>query len=321
MRWPFCVYRENYRLFFGFTAALTTGREWSYSCRMASVMWPPHALSPAVGDASMFQAVKREAALPVDDPSDMARRINPCQALSSADLLGGGRLCDDQAPLFRVDRRGPAMGAHPLFPVRLKPAGGVAQFLRPLRDGVAGNACLMLQAMASLAALIARGCAHETCVTLCLPRNTPLGSEPQRCGVAGGIPLSRKGACMKLVISGTLLLALVVSAPTKAQQQPVQTGLGECVDFMIYGSSTLTNQVNTAPYTFVYSSSSWIDKDNKVVYVMNYTCSPTNLHGLYGAVGQVSHEMGHAFFDAPASLAGPKGAFVKRMCTDEGVLS
>lgn len=90
MRWPFCVYRENYRLFFGFTAALTTGREWSYSCRMASVMWPPHALSPAVGDASMFQAVKREAALPVDDPSDMARRINPCQALSSADLLRGG---------------------------------------------------------------------------------------------------------------------------------------------------------------------------------------------------------------------------------------
>ncbi len=46
---------------------------------------------------------------------------------------------------------------------------------------------------------------------------------------------------MKLVISGALLLALVVSAPTKAQQQPVQTGLGECVDFMIYGSSTLTN--------------------------------------------------------------------------------
>jgi len=38
----------------------------------------------------MFQAVKREAALPVDDPSDMARRINPCQALSSADLLRGG---------------------------------------------------------------------------------------------------------------------------------------------------------------------------------------------------------------------------------------
>lgn len=123
---------------------------------------------------------------------------------------------------------------------------------------------------------------------------------------------------MKLVISGTLLLALVVSAPTKAQQLPPQTGLGDCVDFIIYASPTLTNQVNTAPYTFAYSSSSWIDKDNKVVYVMNYTCSSANLHGLYGAVGQVSHEMGHAFFDAPASLAGPKDAFVKRMCTDEG---
>lgn len=123
---------------------------------------------------------------------------------------------------------------------------------------------------------------------------------------------------MKLVISGTLLLALVMSAPAKAQQPPVQTGLGECVDFVIYGSPTLMNQVNTAPYTFKYSNASWIDKDNKIVYVMNYTCSPDNLHGLNGVVGQVSHEMGHAFFDAPASLAGPKDAFVKRMCTDEG---
>ncbi len=72
------------------------------------------------------------------------------------------------------------------------------------------------------------------------------------------------------------------------------------------------------PYTFKYSNASWIDKDNKIVYVMNYTCSPDNLHGLNGVVGQVSHEMGHAFFDAPASLAGSRDAFVKRMCTDEG---
>jgi hypothetical protein len=87
--------------------------------------------------------------------------------------------------------------------------------------------------------------------------------------------------------------------PRHIAGNPVTTGLGECIDFLIYGSDTLTNQVNSVPYTFQYSIGAWTDHTNKVIYIQNYACPsapPSDMAPLYGRVAQVTHELGHVVY-------------------------
>ncbi len=112
--------------------------------------------------------------------------------------------------------------------------------------------------------------------------------------------------------------ANAASEPAKKVRLPVHTGLGECVDFIIYGSATLTGQVNSTTYSLSYAAASWTDHAASAVYIADYRCSPDDLHGLYTTVGLLSHEMGHVHFDGPFSASGPRSAFIDRMCTAEG---
>lgn len=118
-----------------------------------------------------------------------------------------------------------------------------------------------------------------------------------------------------------LVVVILGMCPQEARSQvpPVNTGLGDCIDFIIYASPTLTGQVNSTTYSFAYSPSSYLDKENGVVYVQNFTCNPQSpdLPGIYSRVSQVSHEMGHVNFDASFPL-GTREDYIEKACTNEG---
>jgi hypothetical protein len=122
---------------------------------------------------------------------------------------------------------------------------------------------------------------------------------------------------MKSAILTAIIIFSIFVPRSYAQSQPVNTGLGECVDFVIYGSSTLTDQVNGTSFQFMYAAGSYTDKAAGIVYVQNYACDPNNLTGLYSAVSQVSHEMGHVYFDQGWPL-GTREDYIEKACTNEG---
>lgn len=122
--------------------------------------------------------------------------------------------------------------------------------------------------------------------------------------------------------SALFLLAMlfgIYSGGVRAQVQPVNTGLGDCIDFFIYASPTLMGQVNPSGYTFAYAAGSRLDKVNHVVYVQKFTCNPysPDLPGIYFRVSQVSHELGCALFDASFPL-GTREDYIEKACTNEG---
>lgn len=104
----------------------------------------------------------------------------------------------------------------------------------------------------------------------------------------------------------------------KAQTQPVNTGLGQCIDFIIYGSPTLTAQVNTSGYAFAYASGAYFDRINRVIYIQSFVCNPNapDYQGIYFRVSQVAHEMSHTF-DQGFPL-GTREDFIEKACTNEG---
>ncbi|PWF12217.1 hypothetical protein TP38_21980, partial [Xanthomonas citri pv. citri] len=57
---------------------------------------------------------------------------------------------------------------------------------------------------------------------------------------------------MKMFSAAVIAMSALCVTQAHAQQQPVSTGLGECVDFVIFASSTLTGQVNGTTFPFVY---------------------------------------------------------------------
>lgn len=124
---------------------------------------------------------------------------------------------------------------------------------------------------------------------------------------------------MKSIILILAILLGVQLQTANAQTAPISTGLGSCIDFIIYGSSTLTAQVNSSGYTFAYASSSYLDRSNGVVYVQNFTCNPQapDLEGIYFRVSQISHELGHALLDASFPL-GTREDYIEKACTNEG---
>ncbi|WP_428986767.1 hypothetical protein [Stenotrophomonas lactitubi] len=131
--------------------------------------------------------------------------------------------------------------------------------------------------------------------------------------------IAEYGGDMKSAVFFLIVSFGIHSHTTRAQVPPVNTGLGGCIDFIIYGSETLTGQVNSAGYAFAYAPSSYLDKENGVVYVQNFTCNPQSpdLPGIYSRVSQVSHEMGHAVFDASFPL-GTREDYIEKACTNEG---
>ncbi|MEX0181327.1 MULTISPECIES: hypothetical protein [unclassified Stenotrophomonas] len=123
---------------------------------------------------------------------------------------------------------------------------------------------------------------------------------------------------MKSAVLLFLVLLGIYVPQAQSQDQPVDTGLGDCVDFVIYGSPTLTTQVNSTDFQFLYGPGSYLDKPGKKVYVSNYTCSPNNLAGLNYAVAQVAHEMGHLYLDQGWPL-GTRADYIEKACTNEGL--
>jgi len=124
---------------------------------------------------------------------------------------------------------------------------------------------------------------------------------------------------MKSVLFLLAMLLGIYSGAVRAQVQPVNTGLGDCIDFIIYASPTLMSQVNSSGYTFAYAAGSRLDKENRVVYVQNFACNPDapDLTGIYFRVSQVSHELGHALLDASFPLS-TREDYIEKACTNEG---
>lgn len=104
----------------------------------------------------------------------------------------------------------------------------------------------------------------------------------------------------------------------KAQTQPVNTGLGQCIDFIIYGSPTLTAQVNSSAYAFAYASGAYFDRENGVIYIQSFVCnsSAPDYPGIYFRVSQVAHEVSHTS-DQGFPL-GTREDYIEKACTNEG---
>ena len=117
------------------------------------------------------------------------------------------------------------------------------------------------------------------------------------------------------------ILAMLISffcPDARAQSQPVNTGLGQCIDFIIYGSETLTSQVNSTSHAFAYASGAYLDRDNKVIYIQAFSCNPDapDFAGIYFRVSQVAHEISHTF-DQGFPL-GTRSDYIEKACTNEG---
>ncbi|UYC11865.1 hypothetical protein [Xanthomonas sp. CFBP 8445] len=122
---------------------------------------------------------------------------------------------------------------------------------------------------------------------------------------------------MKLLCSAAIAMSALYLPHAHAQDQPVNTGLGQCVDFVIYGSGTLTGQVNGTKFPFVYGPASYLDKSGKTVYIENYSCDSQDVPGLYQRVSAVGHEMGHLYLDQGWVL-GSRDDYIAKACTNEG---
>ncbi|MCC8533244.1 hypothetical protein LN457_10600 [Xanthomonas phaseoli] len=122
---------------------------------------------------------------------------------------------------------------------------------------------------------------------------------------------------MKLFSAAVIAMSALFVTQAHAQQQPVNTGLGECVDFVIFASSTLTGQVNGTTYPFVYGPATYLDKPGSTVYIQNYSCASNDIPGLYSRVSMVSHEMGHLYLDQGWVL-GTREDYIAKACTNEG---
>ncbi|KWV13238.1 hypothetical protein [Xanthomonas translucens] len=122
---------------------------------------------------------------------------------------------------------------------------------------------------------------------------------------------------MKLFSIAVIAMSALYLPQAHAQSQPVNTGLGQCVDFVIYGSSTLTGQVNGTTFPFVYGPSTYLDKPGQTVYIQNYSCASNDIPGLYTRVSMVGHEMGHLYLDQGWVL-GTRDDYIAKACTNEG---
>ncbi|MEE7545738.1 hypothetical protein HF319_00595 [Xanthomonas sp. Kuri4-1] len=123
---------------------------------------------------------------------------------------------------------------------------------------------------------------------------------------------------MKLFFNMAFVAVSIIFLPeARAQAQPVNTGLGQCVDFVIYASSTLTGQVNEAAFPFVYGPATYLDKPGKTVYIQSYSCDSGDIPGIYTRVSMVGHEMGHLYFDQGWVLS-TRDDYIAKACTNEG---
>lgn len=126
------------------------------------------------------------------------------------------------------------------------------------------------------------------------------------------------------VASLMFCFAPATSAYSRAlSTQPITTGLGECVDFLLYGSSTLANQVNTSGFTFEYGPNTRTARTAKKIYITHYTCPqapPTDMTPLYETVSAVAHELGHAV-SSPTfrPRIDTRQNYIDDYCQDEGL--
>lgn len=107
-----------------------------------------------------------------------------------------------------------------------------------------------------------------------------------------------------------------------ALPKPIETGLGDCIDFMLYGSASMTEQVHrvySQGYAFLYANRSVTDRRNKKIYIERAGRRVRDqLSPAYPIVRLVTHELGHAAFPFRANLSSRK-KYIESNCENEGL--
>lgn len=114
-----------------------------------------------------------------------------------------------------------------------------------------------------------------------------------------------------------LLCSTPIQVIAACSPMPPTTGLGDCVDFITSGSSTLTNQVGSLGYSIQYGGTSYTDYVAKKIVVPSYICSPDSIPKLYNTVATLAHELGHAEHGVREDTSS-RDAYIKSWCDNEG---
>ncbi|WP_337054704.1 hypothetical protein [Pseudoxanthomonas sp. USHLN014] len=126
-----------------------------------------------------------------------------------------------------------------------------------------------------------------------------------------------------LIAFFALILLFFASFRAEAQTAVPNTGLG-CPDFLISGSTTLTNQIiaHQNEWHFVWDTASYTSYGPTTIHVQNYDCNSFDVAGLYSRVASIAHEVGHVLhpwvIDVPQIPFISREVFIENSCAGEG---
>ena len=127
---------------------------------------------------------------------------------------------------------------------------------------------------------------------------------------------------MKQVWAVTVIVFAVSSGPLRAQcaSTVATTGLGNCIDFLLATSETLTDQTMdlvSNGFTFQWGSASYTDFGAKNIVIHLPDCASMDADAMRAKIAYVAHELGHGVRGRQEDTSS-REAYVESWCDNEG---